>query len=122
MWEIKLYLDKEWKTFSTDFISGRMFRKSLELDDRRNKFLQKALEHKELDRVEQDQIVKELFSVITQVFDNQFSIEQYEEGTDARKIADQSWSIIHGIIGQTLEPLSSLASEEDDLKKTLTSR
>ena len=117
MLRITLHLDGEKKTFYTDFISGYMFRKALELDEKRNKYLKKVLDQQETSREEQEELLNELYTFISEVFGKQFTPEQYEQGTDARRIVDQSWAIVHGIISQTLEPLSELEDDDSQKKK-----
>ncbi|SDY69554.1 phage tail assembly chaperone G [Thermoactinomyces sp. DSM 45892] len=113
MLKINLYLEGERKTFQTDFISGKKFRRALELDDKRNKYVKQNLDSESMDLVDSQELLDELYLFISQVFDNQFTTEQYEEGTDARRIINQSWAIVHSIISQTLEEIPT----DSDSKK-----
>ncbi|MBH8609398.1 phage tail assembly chaperone G [Thermoactinomyces sp. CICC 10521] len=122
MLKIKLRVNDETKTFSQDFISGYMFRKAIDLDEKRNKYLQKFLDQENGGKVtaeEQQALLDELYHFISEVFGGQFSAEEYEHGTDARQIVDQSWSIVHGIISQTMEPFEGL---DDDTEKKKSNR
>jgi hypothetical protein len=122
MLKITLRIDGETKTFSQDFISGYMFRKAIDLDEKRNKYLQKLLDQENGGKVtaeEQQALLDELYHFISEVFGGQFSAEEYEKGTDARQIVDQSWAIVHGIISQTMEPFEGL---DDDTQKKKSNR
>ncbi|SFT04074.1 phage tail assembly chaperone G [Marininema halotolerans] len=122
MLTITLRIKGEERKFSQDFISGYLFRKALELDSKRSKYLKKVLENSEAGEdesdlhEEQDKLLSHLFNFICIVFDQEFTPEEYEAGTDARKLMDQSWMIVHGIINQVTEPLED--EGEDDKKKT----
>ncbi|MBA4543856.1 MULTISPECIES: phage tail assembly chaperone G [Thermoactinomyces] len=118
MLKITLHLNGEKKTFSTNFISGYMFRRALELDEKRNKYLKKLLEEQEPSREEQEELLDELYTFISEVFGQQFSAEEYEKGTDARNIVDQSWAVVHGIINQTMEPFEGVADDDTQKKKS----
>lgn len=123
MLTIELRIDGETKKITQDFISGFLFRKALELGDKRDKYLQKALAQEGQFPVdEQGAILNELYQFISEVFDKQFSAEEYERGTDARKVVDQSWEIVHGIISQTLDPMGEIEDEDGDKKKKKSSR
>lgn len=113
---LKLFLDGEWKEYKINFISGKMFRLALELDQKRNDYVRKMLDSQEGNR-EMMSLLDELFAYICMVFGDQFTPEQYEEGTDARNIIDQSWAIVHGIISQTLEPLPVDEDSKKNMKK-----
>lgn len=123
MLKIQLRHDGEMKTYSQDFISGYMFRRALDLDEKRNKYLQKLLDEengKQATAEEQKKLLDHLFHFISEVFGEQFTAEEYERGTDARKIIDQSWAIVHGIISQTMEPFEGI--DVDDTQKKKSSR
>ncbi|MBN2910770.1 hypothetical protein JQC72_14815 [Polycladomyces sp. WAk] len=119
MLKIQLRLHGETKTYCQDFISGYLFRRALDLDDKRNKFLKKLLDQENGQDMtqEQEELLNELYHFVSEVFGGQFTPEEYERGTDAREIIDQSWAIVHGIINQVMEPLKELDDDEDVKKK-----
>lgn len=120
MLSIKLRIDNQYKTFSTDFISGRMFRKALELDEKRNQYVKNVVSEVPATWHDMELLLNKLYQFIADLFGNQFTSQEYEDGTDARKIVDQSWMIVHGVIGQTMEPLSEIGTD-DSKKKTMLS-
>lgn len=111
MLKIELRINGEKKTYRQDFISGYLFRKALQLGDKQNKYIQRMMETQKPEPIEeQETLLDELFHFITEVFDGKFTAEEYERGTDARKIVDQSWDIVNSIVGQVMEPIG-----EDDI-------
>lgn len=109
--KIELRINGEKKTYRQDFISGYLFRKALQLGDKQNKYIQRMMEAQKPESIEeQETLLDELFHFITEVFDGKFTAEEYERGTDARKIVDQSWDIVNSIVGQVMEPIG-----EDDI-------
>lgn len=118
MLKIKLRLNGETKVFAQDFISGYLFRRAVDLDDKRNKYMKEVLETQgDISAEQQTALLDELYSFIVAVFDERFTVEEYEKGSDARQIIDQSWSIVHGIIGQVMEPLNQDGDGNDNKKK-----
>ncbi len=111
---VKLRINRETKTFSQDFISGYMFRRALDLEEKRGEFLKKLLENEgNVSAVEQEEILNELYGFIVEVFDKQFTADEYENGSDARHVVNQSWAIVNGIIGQVANPLAKLESSNN---------
>ncbi|MCS1351146.1 phage tail assembly chaperone G [Mechercharimyces sp. CAU 1602] len=108
MLKIELQFDGEKKMYMADFISGRMFRRALDLVDKQQKFLKKMSELEETEEIqeEQQELLDELFLVISEVFTKQFTPQEYEAGTDARHLTNQSWAIVYGIVNQVFSPLS----------------
>ncbi|MBD1373713.1 hypothetical protein IC620_15310 [Hazenella sp. IB182357] len=118
MLKIKLNIDGENKTFTQDFISGRMFRKAIELEEEQNQHLAKIQKQSDIPVSESIKLIEALYHFICEVFDKQFTLEQYEDGIDARKIMDHSWTIVNAIIGQVIDPLGLDESDEDKKKTT----
>lgn len=109
------------KTYRQDFISGYLFRKALQLGDKQNKYIQRMMETQQAESIEeQETLLDELFHFITEVFEGKFTAEEYERGTDARKIVDQSWDIVNGIIGQVMDPIGD--GEDGGKKKKIPNR
>ncbi|PRX39523.1 hypothetical protein CLV97_12461 [Planifilum fimeticola] len=109
MLKITLRLNGETKTYTQDFISGYLFRKALLISDKREKFLKKVMDSETGATLEeQEELLDELYHFITEVFGNQFTVEEYERGTDARRVVDQSWEIVYRIISQVTGPLQEL--------------
>jgi hypothetical protein len=107
--QLNLRINGEKKTFSVDFISGYMFRRALDLEEKRGKYLKKLIDEQgNVPAEEQDTLLNELYGFIAQIFDKQFTTDEYENGSDARSIVDQSWAIVNGIIGQVADPLAKL--------------
>lgn len=125
MLKIQLWHDGEMKTYTQNFISGYMFRRALDLDLERAEFVQKFLGQNTVDQAmveAQKKLLDNLFHFISEVFGGQFTAEEYERGTDALQIMDQSWAIVHGIINQTMEPLNGLTNPDDDTQKKKSNR
>ncbi|WP_416729198.1 phage tail assembly chaperone G [Fictibacillus sp. JL2B1089] len=110
--QLTLRINDEKKTFSVDFISGYMFRRAIDLEEKRGKFLKKLIEEG-VSAEEQKALLNELYGFIVQIFDKQFTTDEYENGSDARRIVDQSWAIVNGIIGQVSNPLGKLETKSD---------
>lgn len=118
MLKIKLRLNGEDKEFTQDFISGYLFRRAVDLDDKRNKYMQEVLKTQgDIPAEKQKALLDELYDFVSTVFDQKFTAEEYEKGSDARQIIDQSWAIVHGIIGQVMEPLNQPGGNGNNKKK-----
>lgn len=115
MLKIQLQLNGKTKTYTQDFISGYLFRKALLLSDKREKFLKKVMDEG-ASLEEQEALLDELYHFISEVFGGQFTPVEYEQGTDARRIVDQSWSILYGIISQVTEPLQEMNAGDTQKK------
>lgn len=118
MLKIKLRLSGETKEYTQDFISGYLFRRAVDLDDKRNKYMQEVLKTQgDIPAEKQKALLDELYDFVSTVFDQKFTAEEYEKGADARQIIDQSWAIVHGIIGQVMEPLNQPDGNGNNKKK-----
>lgn len=107
MLKITLRLNGDTKEYTQDFISGYLFRRAVDLDDKRNKYMQEVLQTKgDIPAEKQTALLDELYDFVSHVFDRKFTAEEYEKGSDARQVIDQSWAIVHSIIGQVMEPLN----------------
>lgn len=118
MLKIKLRLNGETKEYYQDFISGYLFRRAVDLDDKRNRYMQELLETQgDIPAEKQKALLDELYNFVSTVFDGKFTADEYEKGADARQIIDQSWAIVHGIIGQVMEPLNKSEGGNGNKKK-----
>lgn len=118
MLKIELRLNGEKKTYRQDFISGYLFRKALQLGDKQSKYIKKMMETQEPESIEeQEEMLDKLFHFITEVFEGKFTAEEYERGTDARKIVDQSWDIVNSIVGQVMDPIGEDETVDGKKKK-----
>lgn len=73
MIKITIKIDGKDKTFTQDFISGRMFRKTLSV----RKLFAENLDETLLD---------ELVGYVVDLYGKQFTIDEFYEGVDARKL------------------------------------
>lgn len=86
--KVTLRIDKEDKTFIQDFISAFHYRKALELN---KKILSGELEAEEI----YDEITKR----VVLAFDNQFTVEEFENGLRSTDYDDECKRLFHTILG-----------------------
>lgn len=124
MLKIVLHINGEKKEFTQDFISGRMFRKAVDMSEKQTTYLLKAekavKKNEQISRADQNKLLDELYHFVSEVFGNKFSAEEYEDGTDARQIVDQSWGIVHQIVSQTMDPILSAGEVSGEKKESST--
>jgi hypothetical protein len=96
--KITLRIEGENKTFTQDFIPGRVFRKTLEM--------QKKLGGK-IDETTLDAMV----DYVTEVFGKQFSSDQFYDGIDARKIIPTIIGCVNEIVSGASE---AVGADPDD--------
>jgi len=72
--KIDLMIGEAEKTFRAEFVSGLVFRKFLELRTKHN-----------LNDMEEE-AVEEVVGLIVQAYNNQFTVDEFWSGKDARKI------------------------------------
>jgi len=87
------------KTFKQDFISGRMFRRTVEI--------QKLMK----EQGGEPETLTEVYGFFSEVFGNQFSPEEFEDGIDSRKMIDTILKYINSIIGRASDALGSTGTE-----------
>lgn len=77
------------RTYSTDFISGKMLRRAMEI-------------RKELTQIaENPDALNEVYAYFSDAFGKQFTAEQFEEGIDSREMTDTLAHYINAIISKT---------------------
>lgn len=102
---IDLMIKGEKKTFKTNFVSARQFRKVMEFDE---KIDYTAIDTNDLD---------ELIDFVCEVFDNQFTVEQFYDGIPAHKTISTITDVfIYVRTGKTPEELEK-EQKDDDLGK-----
>lgn len=92
---IKLLIDKKEKVFTTSFVSGKKLRKTLEI----SKKIGKSLTPEDLD---------ELVEYEVDLYNNQFTVDQFYEGIDASVILKKALEDINNVI-------SGLSTKMDDI-------
>lgn len=71
--EIKLVINGEIKTFTQSFVSGRMFRRTIEYAEK----FRELLEQEPYDRIKDMELAADY---VVEVFNNQFTRDQYIDG------------------------------------------
>lgn len=90
---------KDKKFVSPKFINGKLFRQASELAD--------MYENKGID-FNWD----EIFQFICDAFGNKFDVDQFEEGTDARRMIKTSYGVIQHVVGNVEQASRLLATGE----------
>ena len=102
---IKLNIDGEEKKFTTpQFIKGQLFRRAADIAE--------LMENGEIG--EQD--LDALYSFVSDVFNNEFTIIEFEDGTDARDIIRTVYAVVNYVMGnvaQAAELLGGKVSDEE---------
>jgi len=91
--EITLRIDGQEKTFVTDFVSARMFRKTLEIG--------KQLDNGVTDPQDLDKVV----DYVVDLFGKQFTRDNFYDGLPANKLVSTVVSMANGIISESNEKL-----------------
>lgn len=87
--KIKLLIEQEEKTFSVPFITGRMFRKSIDM--------QKKLDGMEVDT----KMLDEMADYVVDAFGSQFTQDQFYDGIEGKRIIPTVIEIVMEIMGKT---------------------
>lgn len=87
------------KTYSQDFISGRMFRRTIEI--------QKLMQAKPSD----PDTLNETYNYFSEVFGNQFTAEEFEDGIDSREMTNTIGKYITVIVGGAEKAIGSDGTE-----------
>lgn len=86
MFEIKLIIDGQEKTFTQPFVSGRILRLTIETDKKINENATKE----PFDNIKDMELAAEY---VSNVFNNQFTPQQFEEGIPSHKFYPEYWRI-----------------------------
>ncbi|CAM5794828.1 phage tail assembly chaperone G [Brevibacillus borstelensis] len=92
--QITLRIDGENQTFTQDFISGRMFRRAIEM--------QKHFQ----DGTKMDEnTLDEMVGFVTEVYGKQFTIDQFYDGIHSNKLIATVTKTINAVVGRGTEAL-----------------
>jgi len=92
--KITLKIEGQDRTFVQDFIPARMFRKTIEMQSK----LSKGVDEKALDS---------MVSYVADIFGNQFTIDQFYDGMDARKMLSVITGTINEIVSGSAEAVGA---------------
>ena len=92
MFEIKLIINGEEKTFTQPFVSGRILRNTIEHDEK----LQENANQEPFDRTKDLDLCAEYVSL---VFNDQFTADQFIDGLPSHKVYDEYWRV-KGLVQQ----------------------
>lgn len=93
--EIKLFLNGETKTFTQPFVSGRALRRSFEYENEFQKLLDQAGDdNAKYDRLKDLDLAAQY---VSEMFGNQFTPEQFLEGTPSHEIISEFARIKHEV-------------------------
>lgn len=99
--KLELQIDGENKIFTTPFVSGRHFRKVMEYDEQ--------IDYSDVNVEQTDELV----GFVCDVFDNQFTVDQFYDGIPSHKvISTVSDVFIYVRTGKTPEELESESGNE----------
>lgn len=91
MYSITLIIDNQSKTFTQPFVSGRILRRTFEVQEQMSKLLEAAGD--DLAKVNRIQEMELAADYVCEVFANQFSRDQYIDGVESHKFFDEYWRI-----------------------------
>lgn len=103
--KITLKIDGKDKDFTTDFISGRVLRRALEISNETN-----------LSRISLDAMDK-LVDFVVDVFGKQFTRDQFYDGIPAVGMMKQIISIINDIINSAADSVGADESDPNSQQK-----
>lgn len=90
--QITLRIEGQDKTFTQDFISGRMFRKAIEME----KHFKDRIDENTLD---------EMVGFVADAYGKQFTIDQFYDGIESNKLIGTVTQTIHAIIGRSTKAM-----------------
>lgn len=93
--QITLRVNGENKTYTTDFISARMFRRAIEL--------QKHFKDGNLDENTLDGMV----GFVVEVYGKQFTIDQFYDGIQSDKLISTITQTINAVVGRSTKALGA---------------
>lgn len=104
---ITLKIDGKNKKFTTpQYVKGGLFRQAVEVSQ--------AIETDEFDIGNLDAYIQ----FVAEVFGNKFTIDEFEEGTDARKILPTIYATTYFVLGQVEAATKLIAGEPIDEEDT----
>lgn len=94
--QITLRIDGVEKGFHQDFISGRMFRRTIEMQKlfRTNEAGKNVIDESHIDT---------LVTYVVELFDKRFTVDQFYDGIEARKLISTVMDCIQHVIGQSTD-------------------
>jgi hypothetical protein len=102
---ISLKVDGQNKTFTADFIPGRVYRRAIEI-------------HSEIDfRNMNPEVLDKMVDFVVEAYGSQFTRDQFYDGVDARKLIDTIVSTINAIIGDASEALGVDVSDPNSRQR-----
>lgn len=98
--QITLRIKGEDKQFNQDFISGRMFRKTIEI--------QKMFKvNEEGKNVIDETHIDALVNYVVDLFDKQFSADEFYDGVKAKELISTIMRCVQGVTGQVSEAVGA---------------
>lgn len=95
--KITLNIDKKDREFITPFISGRKLRNTFAIS-------------KKIEGLKQDEtMLDEMVNYIVDIFGNQFTLDQFYDGMEAKKIIPTFMDLVEEITGVTNNKIQQLA-------------
>ena len=106
MFEIKLIVNGEEKTFTQPFVSGRILRLTIEQD---KKIAENAAQEP-FDNIKDMELAAEYVST---VFNNQFTPQQFEEGVASHNFYNEYWRIKGLVLKGRADAFKDFMNTED---------
>lgn len=94
--EITLRINGEHKTFTTDFISGRMFRRSIEMQ-----------KHFKSGTDLDEQTLDEMVGFVVDAYGKQFTIDQFYDGIPSDQLISTITKTINAVVGRVVRAAGS---------------
>jgi hypothetical protein len=91
MYSITLFIDNQSKTFTQPFVSGRILRRTFEVQEQMNKLLEES--GGDLAKVNRVKEMELAADYVCEVFGNQFTRDQYIDGVASHKFFEEYWRI-----------------------------
>ena len=107
MFEIKLVIDGQEKTFTQPFVSGRILRLTIEQD---KKIAENAAQEP-FDNIKDMELAAEYVST---VFNNQFTPQQFEEGIPSHMFYNEYWRIKGLVLKGRADAFKDFMSDTED--------
>ena len=107
MFEIKLVIDGQEKTFTQPFVSGRILRLTIEQD----KKITENAEQEPFDNIKDMELAAEYVST---VFNNQFTPQQFEDGIPSHKFYYEYWRIKGLVLKGRADAFKDFMNEDAD--------
>ncbi|MCP1124561.1 hypothetical protein NKR74_14820 [Bacillus sp. 3103sda1] len=97
--------DEDKRFVSPDFISGKLFRQASDIAT--------AFESGNGEKFELDKNSK----FVCDVYGNQFTVDEFEEGTDSRKMMKTIYAVVNYVIGNIEKASALLAAESENTEE-----